>query len=151
MINSSDFCSVQWVSMCNISPYLVVITRKAEGTLASSPHMGFGDGLFRGDPRMRSGGMRKLACVESSLQPVCSDQKTISFFVWCHCLRCNLGWITRWHSLRSRGVPFVRKGKKKLKKMGGTRKALNPGKVLRLLVVCAHISRHRIGRRKFAN
>lgn len=148
MINSSDFCSVQWVSMCNISPYLVVITQEAEGTLASSPHMGLGDGLFRGHPRVRSGGMRKLACVESSLRPVCSDQKTISFFVWCHCLRCNLGWITRWQSLMLLWSAIC---EKRPQKKTRTRKALNPGKVLRLLVVCAHISRRGIGRRKFAN
>lgn len=79
--------------------------------------MGLGEGLFLGHPPGGlSGGMRKLAHVESSLRPVCLDQKTISFFVSCHCLRCSLGWVTRWHSPLSCGVPFVRRGKKKEQK-----------------------------------
>lgn len=117
MINSSDFCSVQWVSMCNILPYPLVVTQKSRRKPCKLPSHGkWRWGFFGGDPRMGSRGMRKLACVESSLRPLCLDQKTISFFVCCHCLRCNLGGVTRWHSLHSCGVPFVRKCKKKKKK-----------------------------------
>lgn len=95
---------------------------------------------------MRSGGIRKLACVESSLRPLCSDQKTISFFVCCHCLRCNLGVLTRWHSLQSCWVPFARKRKRK--KGCLTHTTLNTERVSRFLVACAHISRSRIGKMK---
>lgn len=100
----------------------------------SSCHMGVWDEHFHGEPLVWSGGMRKLARVMSSLRPVCLDQKTISLFVLCHCLRYNLGWGICWHVLHSCGVPFVRE-----EKNGWHTQSFEPQKSFKLIgCMCLH-------------
>lgn len=47
------------------------------------PQLRLGGGVFL----VRSGEMKKLACVMSCLRLVCLDQNIISLFVLCHYLR----------------------------------------------------------------
>lgn len=123
-----------WIALyrCKLLPYTALIMwehacRQEEpfNRLSHSCHRGDWEELFRGEPLVWSGGMKKLACVMSCLRLVCLDQNTISLFVLCHCLRWNLGLGIRWHFLDSCGVPF----EKSVKNCVGTHQSFSSPKL----------------------